>query len=176
MRRHRRSRAALFAILLCGLATLMPVSAGAGGGNFAARVDGSFADAAGDGTFDGTLTVSRFVQRGDRLVAVGTLDGTFTDGAGKALAELEEHPVALEVDGATLSASCELAKLVVTAGDVDSGGVKARLQPVEVEIAATAVPGHRLDGPLCELAKSLGPSTDLAAVAQQLDRVLAALE
>ena len=53
--------------------------------------------------------------------------------------------------------------------------MRAHLQPVEIEIAANAVPGNRLGAPLCELGKVVGAS-DLGAVAKQLDVVLTALE
>ena len=75
-----------------------------------------------------------------------------------------------------MTASCERAALDVRLEDLDVAGVRAHLQPVEIEIAASAVPGHRLDAPLCELGKVVGPSADLAAVARQLDLVLTALE
>lgn len=166
----------LFCLLTTGMAALAPRPALAGGGNLAARVDGSFTDAAGDGSFEGTLTVAGFARQGDHLVARGTLDGTFTDGAGKTLVELTDRPLELAVDAAALSASCQLAKLVLTAPELEASGVTATLQPVEVEIGANAVPAKRLEGPLCDLAKALGSAGDLDAVAQQLDRVLAALE
>jgi len=165
---------ALGALTLAGLAlTAAPAVAA---GNLAARVDGSFTDAAGEGTFEGTLTFSRFELRGDRLVAHATLDGHFTDGAGKGLGELDDRELALPVDPASLAASCEKASLTLRLEDVDGAGVQAHLEPVEVEIGAGAAPNHRHEAPLCELGKLMGGSTDLGAVAQGLDRVLAALE
>jgi hypothetical protein len=166
----------LVLLLGAGLAAIGPTPARGGGGNLAARVDGSFSDAAGEGTFEGTLTLSGFERRDDGLVAVGTLDGAFTDGAGKVLGEVEDRAVALAVDPSTLVASCESAKLTIPLGDLDGAGVASHLQPVEVEIGATAVPGHRLDAPLCDLAAAAGSGADTGALAAQLDRVLAALE
>jgi len=165
---------ALLALLVAGSFGI--ASARAAGGNLAARVDGSFGDGTSAGIFEGTLTLSGFERRGDSLFAVGSLDGSFTDGAGKQIAEVEGRPVAVPVDAGSLAASCERAVLVVPLDEVEGGGVRARLQPVRVEIDAAAAPKHRLDAPLCELAKVVGPSADLAAVAQGLDRVLAALE
>jgi hypothetical protein len=60
--------------------------------------------------------------------------------------------------------------------DVTGAGVTAKLQPVEVEVGASAAAGHGLDGPLCDLAKALEGKAGAGAVAEQLDRVLAALE
>ncbi|HXT51464.1 MAG TPA: hypothetical protein VN811_10510 [Thermoanaerobaculia bacterium] len=145
-------------------------------GNLAARVDGSFTDAAGEGAFEGTLTLSSFELRGDRLVAHATLDGNFTDGAGKRLGELDDRELTLPVERASLAASCEKASLTLRLEDVEGAGVRAHLQPVEVEIGAGGAPDHRLEAPLCELGKVVGDSGDLGAVAQGLDRVLAALE
>ena len=153
--------------------TSTPVEAA---GNLAARVDGSFTDAAGEGAFEGTLTLSRFELRGEGLVAHATLDGNFTDGAGKRLGELDDRELTLPVDRASVAASCEKATLTLRLEDVEGAGVRAHLQPVEVEIGAGAAPDHKLEVPLCELGKVVGGSGDLGAVAQGLDRVLAALE
>jgi hypothetical protein len=165
---------ALLALLVAG--AFGTADARGAGGNLAARVDGSFDDKSGAGTFEGTVTLSGFERRGERLFAIGSLDGGFTDAAGKQVAEVEDRPVAAPVDVGSLAASCERAELLVPLDDVEAGGVRARLQPVRVEIGAAAAPKHRLDAPLCELGKVVGPSADLAAVAQGLDRVLAALK
>jgi len=174
MRFHR-----VFVSFLCSfaLAALFLTSAAArAAGNLAARVDGSFTDAAGEGAFEGTLTLSSFELRGEQLVAHATLDGNFTDGAGKRLGELEDRELTLPVDRASVAASCEKATLTLRLDDVEGGGVRAHLQPVEVEIGAGAAPDHKLDVPLCDLGKVVGGSGGLGAVAQGLDRVLAALE
>lgn len=174
-----RLRHTLAFVALCiatWMATVAPVPALAGGGNLATRVDGSFADAKGEGTFEGTFTLTGFTREGDRLFARGTLDGTLTDGAGKTLAEVTDRSITLAVDATELVATCELAKLVLTGAEVEASGVKVELQPVQVEIAANAVPAHRLEGPLCDLAKAIDQPGELDTVARQLDRVLAALE
>ncbi len=173
MRLHRVLASALLTLLVAALAVL-PVPA-RGAGNLAVRVGGSFTDGAGEGVFEGTLAVEKFERRGNRLVAVGTLDGTVTDATGKQLGEIEDRAVTAVVDG-SVTASCERAALDVRLEDVDVAGARAHLQPVEIEIAANAVPNHRLDAPLCELGKVVGPSADLGAVAKQLDVVLTALE
>jgi hypothetical protein len=174
MSSHRVFASAFISFALAALVlTSAPAQAA---GNLAARVDGSFTDPAGEGSFEGTLTLTGFTRRGDGLVAQGTLDGTFTDGAGKRLGELEERALTLPVDRASLAASCEKASLTLRLEDVDGAGVSAHLQPVEVEIGAGAAPDHRLEVPLCDLGKLMGGSADLGAVAQGLDRVLAALE
>ena len=174
MTSHRVLASAICSFALTALVlTAAPAQAA---GNLAARVDGSFTDAAGEGVFEGTLMLSRFERRGDGLVAVGTLDGSFTDGAGKPLGELDARELTLPVERASLAASCDRATLTLRLADVDGAGVSAHLQPVEVEIGARAAPNHRLDGPLCDLGKLVGGSADLGAVAQGLDRVLAALE
>ena len=111
-------------------------------GNLAARVDGSFTDAAGEGVFEGTLAFSGFERRGERLVAHGTLDGTFTDGAGKKLGDLDGRDLTLAIDPSSVAASCERASLTLRLEDVDGAGVRAHLQPVEVEIGAGGAPNH----------------------------------
>jgi hypothetical protein len=174
MRQHRVVTAPLLTLLVAALA-MQPAPARAAG-HLAARVDGSFGNGAGAGTFEGTLMLSGFERRGDRLVAVGTLDGTLSDAAGKQLGEIEDRAVAAVVELGSLTASCERATLKVRLDDVDAGGVRVQPQPVEIEIPVTAVPGQRLRDPLCELGKAATPSADLGALAKQLDGVLAALE
>ncbi|HEV8241736.1 MAG TPA: hypothetical protein VGS57_20405 [Thermoanaerobaculia bacterium] len=175
MRSHRVV-ASTFAMSFALGALVLTAAPSRAAGNLAARVDGSFSDAAGEGTFEGTLTLTGFEQRGDGLVANGTLDGSFTDGAGKKLGELDDRALTLPVERASLTASCESASLTLRLDDVDGAGVRAHLQPVEVEINAGAVPKGRLGEPLCELGKLVKGSGDAGAVAQGLDRVLAALE
>ena len=175
MRSHRVFASAL--AMSFALAALVLTAAPAhAAGNLAARVDGSFSDAAGEGVFEGTLTLTGFEHRGDTLVALGTLDGSFTDGAGKKLGELDDRALVLAVDPPSLSASCERCALTLRLEDVDGAGVRAHLQPVEVEVGAGAAPKGRLAEPLCDLGKLVKGSADLGAVAQGLDRVLAALE
>lgn len=179
---HRTLASTLLAPLVAALAVLPAPALAAG--NLAARVDGSFTDGAGEGAFEGTLTLAGFERRGDHLLAKGTLDGAAVDAAGKQLGEVEDLAVAATVDLGSVTASCERAALEVRLDDVDAAGVRVHLQPVEIEIAANAVPRGRLQGPLCELGKVVGevagevvrPGADLAAVATRLDGVLAALE
>jgi hypothetical protein len=175
MHSHRAffSAFAMFFAVAALVLTAVPAHAT---GNFAARVDGSFSDGAGEGVFEGTLTLTGFEQRGDGLVALGTLDGSFTDGAGKKLGELDGQSLTLPIEGSTLAASCERASMTLRLEDVDGAGVRAHLQPVEVEIDASAVPKGRLQEPLCELGKLVKGSAGAGAVAQGLGRVLAALE
>lgn len=168
--------ASAFATFFAFAALVLTAAPAHAAGNLAARVDGSFSDAAGEGVFEGTLTLTGFEQRGDGLVALGTLDGSFTDGAGKKLGDLDSRALTLPVEGASLSASCERASMTLRLDDVDGAGVRAHLQPVEVEIDASAVPKGRLQEPLCDLGKLVKGSAGAGAVAQGLDRVLAALE
>ena len=170
----------IFASAFVSLFALVPLvltaSSARAAGNLAARVDGSFSDAAGEGVFEGSLTLTGFEQRGDGLVALGTLDGSFTDGAGKKLGDLDDRALTLPIEGASLAASCERASMTLRLEDVDVAGVRAHLQPVEVEIDAGAVPKGRLQEPLCDLGKLVKGSAGAGAVAQGLGRVLAALE
>jgi hypothetical protein len=175
MRPPRTLALASLLLVTAGASLLAPPPAYGGAGNLAARVEGSYQAASGEGRFEGTLAVAAFAREGDRLVARGTVDGTFTDAAGKEVAEATDRAIVLEVDAARLSASCQVVKSVLTPPDLEVSGLKAKLEPVEVEIGANAVPAGRLEGPLCDLAKTVGGG-DLDAVAQQLDRVLAALE
>ena len=59
--------------------------------------------------------------------------------------------------------------------DFESAATRVRLQPVEIEIAATTAPGPRLHDSLCELSRLLTTSAGDVAVTKQLGIVLAGL-
>ena len=154
--------------LLVGLAAA-PAAAQAG---LMTRVDGSF----GGGTFDGAVTLQGFAAQGDRLVAVGILDGQLTDAAGASLGEVRDQPVRLALAPGSLSASCELlsARLGPTAVELQSQRVE--IAAVELEIGARASRGAQLREALCGVGEKLAGGAAPRALAGDLDRVIAALD
>ena len=146
-------------------------SAAAAQGNLSSRVDGTVTS--GQGTFDGSLVVARFEVRGDRLVAIGTLDGTVTGADGKA-SEMPERDVVLSVQRESLAATCEQARVRLQGAPVEAAGTQVELQPVELEIGAGR--NARLRESLCELSRLLANAADPGVVGKQLGTVLSALE
>jgi hypothetical protein len=154
------------------LAGALAVPAAAQSGNLMTRVDGSFGNG---GTFDGAVTLQRFETDGDRLLAVGSLDGTLTDAAGESLGEVRSQPVRLPVDRASLKATCDLVSARLGPLGVEAAGQRVELATVELEIAARASRAPRLRELLCRLAERLAAGEAPQALAGDLDRILAAL-
>jgi hypothetical protein len=167
---HRRRSLVLSLTLFVAGAT---VALAAPHGNISTRVDGTVTS--GPGSFDGSLVVSAFELQGSKLVAHGTLDGTFTGADGKR-AEMAERPVTLQLDRAALAATCDNAKVRLQGIDVEDAGARARLEPVELEIAAGAAPGPHLRETLCELSRLLSSSAPDGQLGKQLGVVLDALQ
>jgi hypothetical protein len=153
--------------LLCGSSR----SVDAQSGNLTTRVDGSFAG----GTFDGAVTLQRFEAQGDRLVAVGTLDGTLTDAAGEEVGTLRDQPLRLAVGAGSLAATCDLLTARLGPTTVEGSGQRVELAAVELEISARAARGDRLRNLLCGLHDKLAGGASAGALAAELDRVLGAL-
>ena len=137
------------------------------------RVDGSFGSG---GTFDGAVTLQGFQAQGDRLVAVGTLDGELTDAAGESLGEVRDQPVRLAVNPGSLAASCEQLSARLGPTSVQARSQSVELGAVELEIGARASRGSRLRELLCGVGEKLGRGAAASALASDLDQVLAALE
>jgi hypothetical protein len=142
-------------------------------GNISSRVEGTVTN--GPGSFDGSLVVESIALQGGGLVARGTLDGTFTGADGKS-SEMEPRGVTLPLDRAALAATCDQAHVRLQGTEVENRGARARLQPVELEIAAGAAKGPHLRETLCELSRLLGTSASDATLAKQLALVLDALQ
>jgi hypothetical protein len=143
-------------------------------GNLSTRVEGTVVG--GPGSFGGgSLVVSSFELRDGKLVALGSLDGTIRGADGKSI-DMAERDVVLTVDRATLAATCDQAKLRLLPIEVAEGGVRVRLEPIELEIAAANATGPRLRDSLCELSRLLTTSANDGAVNKQLGIVLDGLE
>lgn len=164
-----RTRALAF-VVTAGLAAAV---AAAPHGNLSSRVDGTVTS--GQGTFDGSLIVSSFELRDGKLVALGSLDGTLT-GADKKTKEMDGQDVVLVVDRATLASTCDRAKVRLQSIEVADGATKVKLEPVELEIAATTTPGAHLHDSLCELSRLLDTKADDPTLGKQLGIVLGALQ
>ena len=160
---------ALAAALLLGAAAL-PGNVFAG--NLMTRVDGSFA---GGGSFDGSVTLDRFEAQGDRLVAVGTLDGALTDAAGETVGQVRRQAVRLAVAPGSLAASCDLLSARLGPATVEAGGQRVELAAIELEISARSARGDSLRRVLCALAERVAAGAPSNVLAPELDRVLATL-
>jgi hypothetical protein len=167
-RRSLRRVACLGIALAALLAVPGPAAAQSG---LMTRVDGS---AAGGGVFDGAVSLRSFQVQGNRLFAVGTLDGKLTDAAGETVGEVRDLAVRLPLQAGSLSASCDLLAARLGPTGVSAGGTEIELAAVELEIAARAG-GAALRELLCDVSKRLDAGESPQSLAAELDRVLGAL-
>lgn len=144
-------------------------------------VTGTTADG---GTLDGVLAIERFdVQNvgGERqLMAVGDLTGTLTDATG-AVTDIATE-VAVPVDMANTTASCDILHLVLGPLDLNLLGLQVDLSQVVLDITAEQGPGNLLGNLLCAVAGLLdntgtggGVGGVLNGIAALLNRILGAL-
>jgi hypothetical protein len=168
--------------LLVSLATMLMVGIGAADTATAAPrplsdpapvpVEGTVAN--GPGSFDGTFDVQRFTTQDGQLMAVGTLTGTVTNQAGAVDSVTQQ--VALPVDTAASSGSCQILDLVLGPLDLDLLGLQVHLDRVHLNITAQQGPGNLLGNLLCAVAGLLdGPGGALNGIAALLNRILGAL-
>lgn len=134
-----------------------------------ADVTGTLAD--GTGAVDGTFAVERFANQDGQLVAIGDFTGTITDATGEVVGSDTER-IALPVDLAASSGSCQVLDLVLGPLDLDLLGLQVHLDQVELDITAQSGPGNLLGNLLCAVAGLLDGPTGLSAIVDQLARLL----
>jgi hypothetical protein len=145
-------------------------------------VSGTFVDAAGPGTFVGTLTIDRFASLNRQLVALGTIQGTLTDAAG-GTRSVTDRSVTLPVTSVAVSGSaqrqsegpittqqaaqdCQLVHLEFGGITLDVLGVQVALSPIVLDIGL----GGLLGGILCGLLGALGGGAAAPAQANMLNQ------
>jgi hypothetical protein len=132
-------------------------------------VTGTLAD--GTGAVDGTFDVSRFANQDGQLMAIGTFTGTITNAAGDVLASGSQQ-LALPVDTAQSSGSCQVLDLVLGPLDLDLLGLQVHLDTVHLNITAQQGPGNLLGNLLCAVTNLLNGPTGVNAVVSQLANLL----
>ncbi|HLA14359.1 MAG TPA: hypothetical protein VJZ25_04985 [Gemmatimonadaceae bacterium] len=145
-------------------------------------VSGTFVDAAGPGTFAGTLKIERFASRDRQLVVLGTVDGTLTDAVGTTRSVIAQ-PVTLPVSNVEVSGGpqtgadgsigtqqvaqdCQLVHLEFGGITLEVLGVQVSLSPIVLDIAL----GGLLGGILCGLLGALGGGAPAPAQANLLNQ------
>jgi hypothetical protein len=118
----------------------------------------------------GTLEIDRVVSNRGTLQAVGTLTGDLAGGPGAAV------PVAVPVDIAQSTGTCEILNLVLGPLHLDLLGLVIDLNRVVLNITAEQGPGNLLGNLLCAIAGLLdGPAAPAGGLAGLLNRLLGAL-
>jgi hypothetical protein len=182
------SRTIVLAVLALVFALVVaPIEAAAQGPSRASLpstipVSGTFVDAAGAGTFAGTLTIERFASRDRKLVVLGTVDGTLTDAAGSTRS-VTAQPVTLPVTNVGVSGAsqtqadgaintqqaeqdCQLVHLEFGGIVLNVLGLQVSLSPIVLDIAL----GGLLGGLLCGLLGALGGGAPAPAQANLLNQ------
>lgn len=96
------------------------------------------------------------MQNGD-LMAVGTFTGSVTDAAGAVTSGTQT--IALPVNTAASSGSCQVLDLVLGPLDLDLLGLQVHLDQVHLNITAQQGPGNLLGNLLCAVAGLLDGNT-----------------
>jgi hypothetical protein len=144
-------------------------------------VSGTFVDAAGTGTFEGTFKLVRFAVSGDHIVAQGVLSGTLTNALGTPVGSVVksvEMPVQLSSGsaarraGIATTASCDVLTLVLGPLHLDLLGLVVDLNQVVLDIDAETGSGNLLGNLLCAVVSLLDGAGALIDIAQLLNRIL----
>jgi hypothetical protein len=118
------------------------------------------------GTFKGVLNVKRFAVQNNRVVALGTLNGTVRNSAGKVMGTVHQ---AVTVPVALIDPSCSILTLVI--GPIHLNVLGLVVDVSQITVTITAQPGTLLGGLLCQLAGA----TTLQQIVALLNQILALL-
>jgi hypothetical protein len=125
----------------------------------------------GNRTFAGTLDITRFTTRNNRLVANGLLSGVVRDAGGNVTRTITNAPVSIPI--AHQRGTCRILHLVLGPLDLDLLGLEIHLSRVVLDITARRGPGRLLGNLLCAIAHLLDRRPPpLGLVSQSLNRLI----
>jgi hypothetical protein len=124
--------------------------------------------------FTGTFTVQRFANQAGQLVAIGNLVATVVDPVTSATTTTV-MPLAVPVDTAATTASCDILNLVLGPLDLNVLGLEVHLNQVVLDIVAVPGAGNLLGNLLCAIAGLLDGPSPLAGLVGLLNNLLGAL-
>ena len=123
-------------------------------------------------TFVGNLNITRFVNQGGQLVAVGNVVGTLTNTAtGLITPILQTFSQVVSAIG-TPQASCQILHLELGPLDLNLLGLMVHLDRIVLDITAQQGPGNLLGNLLCAVANLLNGNGPLGAIANLLNQIL----
>jgi hypothetical protein len=155
------------------------VTTAAAAKSITSTVTGTFTNADGKGTFNGTFTPTSFRVVNGALAAVGTVKGTLTDANGSSLGSVSQtatlpiHTTGASGAAVPAAAACNVLNLVLGPLNLNLLGLVVTLNQVHLNI--TAVPGSLLGDLLCDVANLLNSGGALSSIASLLNQILAAL-
>jgi hypothetical protein len=127
---------------------------------------------AGDGTFAGTFTPTRFAKQNGNLMATGLLTGTVKDASGATVGTVDQT-VSMPV--AIAAATCQVLNLVLGPLHLDVLGLVIDLNQVHLLITAVQAPGNLLGNLLCAITHLLDGNPTAGGLAALLNAILALL-
>ena len=127
----------------------------------------------GTGSTAGTFAVQRFTNSGGELVAVGTFTGTVQDATGAVASGSQQ--IALPVDLAQSTGTCEILDLVLGPLHLDLLGLVVDLNQVHLTITAEQGPGNLLGNLLCAVAGLLDGNIPAGGLGGLLNQIAALL-
>jgi hypothetical protein len=177
----RTSRRALLSLGLAGVLAFLPITGALAQAQSRPTTSGLSIPISGTTSLNGatqaiagTLTINRFARQNGALVAIGNVVATVTNPATGAVTNLVT-PVALPVDPAAITASCEILHLELGPLDLNLLGLMVHLDRVVLDITAVPGAGNLLGNLLCAIAGLLNGSSPTAALVALLNNLLAAL-
>lgn len=163
------SVAALLSIGLAGPATANQTTQPATIDPTTTPLTGTLSD--GSGAVQGTFAVQRFITAPDGTAqAVGSFTGTITDGSGAVTQGTQD--LAIPVDLAQSSGSCQILDLVLGPLNLDLLGLQVHLDTVHLNLTAQAGAGNLVGNLLCAIAGLLDGPLPLSAVLSQIVALL----
>jgi len=127
---------------------------------------------AGDGTFAGTFTPTKFTKQNGNLMATGLLTGTVKDASGATVGTVDQT-VSMPV--AIAAATCQVLNLVLGPLHLDVLGLVIDLNQVHLLITAVQAPGNLLGNLLCAITHLLDGNPTAGGLAALLNAILALL-
>jgi hypothetical protein len=126
-------------------------------------------------TFVGNLNVTRFVNQGGQLVAVGNVVGTLTNTTtGAVTAIVQTFRQVVSIIG-TPQAACDILHLEIGPIDLNLLGLVVHVDRIVIDIDAQPGPGNLLGNLLCAIAGLLDGPGPLGAIANLLNQLLGQL-
>ena len=146
-------------------------------GSLTSVVTGTFTNADGKGTFNGTFTPQKFSVVNGALKATGVLKGTLTDANGTTLGTVSQTVTdsVNTTHAAAAPAACNVLNLVLGPLNLNLLGLVVTLNQVHLVITAVPGAGNLLGNLLCAVANLLNGSGSLTSLSALLNQLLTAL-
>jgi len=164
-----RKTTAIVAALALSAVTFIPATASAQGpANTRALALPVVGTVVGGGTFNGTATVTRFVNNNGVLTAVGVITGLLTNSSGATSTVVSTFAAPVTVAAAT----CNILNLVLGPLHLNLLGLVVDLNQVVLDITGQTGPGNLLGNLLCGIAGLLDSPGGLARLLNQVLGIL----